>query len=55
MKLRLIDFVTPKRWRAVIAWVLKKILIKLDKSDTYLEIHEIEQLMFRILMCPDVS
>lgn len=55
MKLRLIDFVTPKRWRAVTAWILKKILMKLDESDTYLELHEIEQLMFRILMCPECA
>lgn len=55
MKLRLIDFVTPKRWRAVAAWILKKILRKLDKSAAYLEVHEIEQLMFRILMCPECA
>lgn len=55
MKLRPIDFITPARWKSVLTWILKKLLRKLDKSSAYLEMHEIEQLHFRMLSCPECA
>lgn len=52
--MKLIDFVSPSRWKSVIIWILKIILKKLDKGGyDYLEVHEIEQYMYRLLSCPD--
>lgn len=50
-KIRLKDFFSLERYRAVLISLLGKILNYLD-GDSKLEIHIIEQYMFRLLQCP---
>ncbi len=45
------DWLDPKRWKAVLIFLLKKLLMKLGDVPGALEAHEIEQYMFRVLAC----
>ena len=47
------DFFSLSRYKAVIIFILKKILRRLGETETYLKFHEIEQYHFRMLRCPD--
>lgn len=48
---RIQDIINPKKWKSVLVSLLKKFLIWLDGSAAYLEPHEVEQYMFRLMMC----
>lgn len=47
------DIFSPNRWKAVVVWWLKKILIKLDNSDKYLTKNELLQYSYRVAQCSD--
>lgn len=49
--MRLKDLITPSRWRSFTIYVLRSILKKLDGSEWTPEVHEVEQFMYRYLIC----
>ncbi len=50
-KIRIRDLFLPARWRSVLIYFLKRFLWIFDE-DSKIEIHIIEQYMFRLLQCP---
>ena len=50
MKIRLIDLVSPRRWRSVFIAILKWVLFKMGEEPQP-EVHKIEQYMYRYLAC----
>lgn len=51
--MRIKDIINPKRQKSFIIFLLKKFLRWIGETDTYLEQHEMEQYMYRLLKCPD--
>lgn len=51
--MRIKDIFSPYRWKAVIIFLIKKLLRILGETEIYLEQHEIEQYMYRMLRCPE--
>ena len=47
------DILDPDKWRAWASWMLKVGLQKLGSSEILLEHWEIEQYMYRLIMCKD--
>jgi hypothetical protein len=52
-KYRIRDIVSPKRWKAVLVWLLKLAVSKLDRRDTYLTKNELLQYSYRVAKCHD--
>lgn len=47
------DIISPTRWKAVVVWLLKKTLRKLDNSEIYLKKNELLQYAYRVANCAD--
>lgn len=47
------DIFSPKRWKAVLIWVLKLTVKKLDNSSTYLTKNELLQYSYRVANCSE--
>jgi len=47
------DIFSPLRWKAVLVWILKLSLKKLDKKSTYLTTSELLQYSYRVAKCSD--
>lgn len=45
------DIFSPKRWKAVLVWLLKKAVRKLDGSEIYLTKNELIQYAYRVSQC----
>jgi hypothetical protein len=45
------DIFSPKRWKAVLIWLLKKTVRKLDGSEIYLTKNELIQYAYRVSQC----
>lgn len=48
---RFMDWLSPSRWKSVLTYTLKWLLLKLGDKPGLLHPHEIEQYMFRIKSC----
>lgn len=47
------DIFSPARWKAVMVWLLKLLVRKLDKSDVYLTKNELLQYSYRVANCSE--
>ena len=47
------DIFSPLRWKAVVVWLLKLLVRKLDNNSTYLTRNELLQYSYRVAKCSD--
>ena len=47
------DIFSPKRWKAILVWLLKKAVRFLDRKETYLTKNELLQYSYRVAQCSD--
>lgn len=51
--MRFIDIISPKKWKLVLIFILKKFLYILGDTARYIPQHEIEQKAYRLAKCYD--